>query len=331
MLVEIDASGEADAVLRQNTWGLDLAGQNGGGIAYAAGGIGGLLAVHDTRGTAPTGDDLDGVFTYDANGNVGQVVDLTATTWSSAAITAHYEYTPYGGVTNTISGYAYAEENPWRFSTKQWDPETALGYWGRRYYSATLGRWLNEDPIEERGGANLYAYVQNRPLRATDARGLIPVPCTTPPCGDDPAIAPYQGGAMGGQTPTSQSTSRPTQLTAEPEVNCAEQLVDNLAFCRLEKALCRERASEECAIACEFWEGPCPDAADVRPCTDYCLLHADVDCIDMHNRCWDQAIVIYDTCRAGGNTAGEHPDPFDFPRIRMPGQHSPRPPIPMDP
>jgi hypothetical protein len=136
MLVEIDASGETDAVMRQNTWGLDLAGQNGGGIAYAAGGIGGLLAVHDTRGTVPTGDDLDGIFTYDANGNVGQVVDLTATTWSSAAITAHYEYDPYGGVRNDITGQSYGSENPWRFSTKQWDPETALGYWGRRYYSA---------------------------------------------------------------------------------------------------------------------------------------------------------------------------------------------------
>jgi RHS repeat-associated protein len=182
MLVEIDASGEADAVLRQNTWGLDLAGQAGDpspsqgeglgeGFLARAGGIGGLLAVHDTRGTVPTGDDLDGIFTYDANGNVGQVVDLTATTWSSAAITAHYEYTPYGGVTNTISGYAYAEENPWRFSTKQWDPETALGYWGRRYYSATLGRWMNEDPIEERGGANLYAYVVNGPTGWVDAIG----------------------------------------------------------------------------------------------------------------------------------------------------------------
>jgi RHS repeat-associated protein len=185
MLVEIDASGETDAVMRQNTWGLDLAGQAGsmglrpvmGGMGVSpvmlsgAGGIGGLLAVHDTRGTVPTGDDLDGVFTYDANGNVGQVVDLTATTWASAAITAHYEYAPYGAVRNDITGQSYGPENPWRFSTKQWDPETALGYWGRRYYSATLGRWLNEDPIEERGGLNLYAYARNEPLQWNDPLG----------------------------------------------------------------------------------------------------------------------------------------------------------------
>jgi RHS repeat-associated protein len=240
MLVEIDASGETDAVLRQNTWGLDLAGQNGGGIAYAAGGIGGLLAVHDTRGTVSTGDDLDGIFTYDANGNVGQVVDLTATTWSSAAITAHYEHTPYGGVTNTISGYAYAEENPWRFSTKQWDSETALGYWGRRYYSATLGRWMNEDPIGELGGLNVYAYVQNRPLRFVDSFGLASAFCA----GGNPLLDPYQGGAVDGKTPARQPTTfesmggttmggRPSEYGPTPQpshVQCVE-VSFNCLFC----------------------------------------------------------------------------------------------------
>jgi RHS repeat-associated protein len=219
MLVELDCGTGvppvSDAVMRQNTWGLDLAGQAGDpspsqgeglgeGFLASAGGIGGLLAVHDTRGTVPTGDHLDAICTPlppregfgggsqrsnsngqvplqsplrrrtvppDANGNVGQVVDLTATTWASAAITAHYEYAPYGAVRNDITGQSYGPENPWRFSTKQWDPETALGYWGRRYYSATLGRWLNEDPIEERGGLNLYAYARNEPLQWNDPLG----------------------------------------------------------------------------------------------------------------------------------------------------------------
>jgi RHS repeat-associated protein len=258
MLVEIDCGTGvppvSDAVMRQNTWGLDLAGQAGsmglrpvmGGMGVSpvmlsgAGGIGGLLAVHDTRGTVPTGDDLDGVCTplppregfgggshrsdsgsptplwsplrggtvpYDANGNVGQVVDLTATTWSSAAITAHYEYAPYGAVRNDITGQSYGPENPWRFSTKQWDPETALGYWGRRYHSATLGRWLNRDPIEEQGGFNLYAYVQNRPLRFVDSFGLASAFCAGGNCGGNPLLDPYQGGAVDGQTPDRQPTT----------------------------------------------------------------------------------------------------------------------------
>ena len=31
--------------------------------------------------------------------------------------------------------------------------ESGLGYWGYRYYSPRLGRWLNRDPIGEKGGA----------------------------------------------------------------------------------------------------------------------------------------------------------------------------------
>jgi RHS repeat-associated protein len=255
----------SDAVMRQNTWGLDLAGQAGDpspsqgeglgeGFLASAGGIGGLLAVHDTRGTESTGDDLDGVCTPlppregfgggshrsnsngqvplqsplgrrtvppDANGNVGQVVDLTATTWSSAAITAHYEYAPYGGVTNTISGYAYAEENPWRFSTKQWDPETALGYWGRRYYSATLGRWMNEDPIEERGGVNLYAYAGNQPIHRYDARGLTSAYLLPPEGVDWPRPSsdecPRRGQrSKNGQAPPTRKSGKKTSGTPGP-------------------------------------------------------------------------------------------------------------------
>ena len=35
---------------------------------------------------------------------------------------------------------------------------SALGvhYYGYRYYSPDLGRWINRDPIRERGGINVY-------------------------------------------------------------------------------------------------------------------------------------------------------------------------------
>ena len=49
-----------------------------------------------------------------------------------------------------------ALSNPWRFSTKYWDDETGLGYWGYRYYQPGVGRWASRDPIAEKGGRNLY-------------------------------------------------------------------------------------------------------------------------------------------------------------------------------
>jgi RHS repeat-associated protein len=112
------------------------------------------------------------VFTYDANGNVAQVLDLSADS-AAAAIVAHYEYDPYGGVVNDLSCYTYAEANPIRFSTKYHDAETGLGYWRPRRAPPRLGRWLSRDPLEERGGLNLYAYVLNSPTSAVDPLGQM--------------------------------------------------------------------------------------------------------------------------------------------------------------
>jgi RHS repeat-associated protein len=62
--------------------------------------------------------------------------------------------------------------NPFRFSTKYFDNETGLGYWGYRYYSPNLGRWINRDPIEEQGGINLYLFVSNDPINEIDFLGV---------------------------------------------------------------------------------------------------------------------------------------------------------------
>jgi RHS repeat-associated protein len=40
-----------------------------------------------------------------------------------------------------------------------------------RSYSASLGRWISRDPIEEKGGQNLFAYVLNNPIQYSDPNG----------------------------------------------------------------------------------------------------------------------------------------------------------------
>jgi len=72
-----------------------------------------------------------------------------------------------------------AKANPFRFSTKYQDDETDLLYYGYRYYNAGTGRWVSRDPIGERGGLNLYAFVQNSPATTFDALGLFDG-CTCP-------------------------------------------------------------------------------------------------------------------------------------------------------
>ena len=141
----------AETVTRY-VWGLDLSQS-----VQGAGGIGGLL-LQDT-GTATR------LYTYEANGNVGQLVDGT-----TGAVVAHYEYDPFG-TTLTASGTA-AAANPFRFSTKYTDDETTLVYYGYRFYSPTLGRWLTRDPLGEDGGINLYAMLENNLIDFIDFLGL---------------------------------------------------------------------------------------------------------------------------------------------------------------
>ncbi len=44
---------------------------------------------------------------------------------------------------------------------------------GRRYYSPELGRWINRDPIGERGGVNVYGFVGNSSTGLTDVLGML--------------------------------------------------------------------------------------------------------------------------------------------------------------
>ena len=89
----------------------------------------------------------------DANGNV----------------VAAYTYHAFG---RTISQSGpLADVFRHRFSSKYFDMETGLYYYGRRFYSPVLRRWLNRDPIGEEGGNNLYCFCGNNSVLYHDVHG----------------------------------------------------------------------------------------------------------------------------------------------------------------
>lgn len=50
--------------------------------------------------------------------------------------------------------------------------ETGYYYYGYRYYDPLTGRWPSRDPIGERGGVNLYGFVNNDGLNGIDRLGM---------------------------------------------------------------------------------------------------------------------------------------------------------------
>ncbi|MCW5551183.1 MAG: RHS repeat-associated core domain-containing protein [Verrucomicrobiae bacterium] len=69
-----------------------------------------------------------------------------------------------------------AEANLYRFSSKEWHANAGLYYYGFRYYEPNLQRWINRDPIEEKGGINLSCFARNHPLVLIDPFGLTCAP-----------------------------------------------------------------------------------------------------------------------------------------------------------
>ena len=144
----VDHDGVSDRI--EYYWGKDISGSLQG-----AGGVGGLLYLK-RNGT---------IFVpiYDAYGNVMEYRAADGT------LAASYVYDAFG---RTVSQTGpLADVFRYRYSTKSFERETGLYYYGKRFYSPELRRWLNRDPIQESGGVNLYALCKNAPIFVCDKDG----------------------------------------------------------------------------------------------------------------------------------------------------------------
>ena len=132
-------------------WGLDLSQSLQG-----AGGVGGLLVSSN--------GSLTHLYVFDANGNVGQQIDV-----EKGLIKEHFEYEAYGRALKSTFG----DSEGFQFGSKILDKETNSLYFGYRYFSPDIGRWLKKDPIAEIGGLNLYSFTNNNGINFNDILGLL--------------------------------------------------------------------------------------------------------------------------------------------------------------
>ena len=120
----------SNALVEINVWGLDLSGS-----LEEAGGIGGLLCIMAPGSPDPMRECF-------SNGR-GDVTDLSA---GGTNTFARYEYEPFGA----SLGSAGRGSSRYRFSSKEMDEVSGSYYYGYRFYSPTLGRWLSRDPVLEK-------------------------------------------------------------------------------------------------------------------------------------------------------------------------------------
>jgi RHS repeat-associated protein len=139
--------------------------------------MGGVARVFHASGLPSLGSDRHVFFTIgDRLGSANSIVDA-----ATSELVEQISYHAYGAVE---SDYRAPRWNSFRedlrFTGKEDEIELGLQYFGARYYSPNLGRFISPDPLTIHGASgdiNPYAYVGGRVYNFTDPLGLFGQGC----------------------------------------------------------------------------------------------------------------------------------------------------------
>jgi len=145
---------------------------------------------------------------YVLENNIGSSMVLLDNT---GAEVNEQEYYPFG---ETSFG-SYSKKR-YQYVGKERDEESGMYYYGARYYSAWIGRFVSVDPLKEkRAWLAPYNYVQNNPIKNTDPTGAL----------DDGGGGPGGGtqGGGGGQQGGNTQANAPNQTTSQTQVHSVQK------------------------------------------------------------------------------------------------------------
>ena len=108
------------------------------------------------RGTSTSYFEADGLGT------------ITSLSNPAGAVAQTYVFDSFGNQTSS-SGLL---TNAFRYTAREFDPETNLYYYRARYYDPLASRFVSEDPLRLFSGINFYRYVFNSPANFIDPMGL---------------------------------------------------------------------------------------------------------------------------------------------------------------
>ncbi len=86
---------------------------------------------------------------------------------SAGTIQSQYAYDPFGKQLKKAGSL----DADFGFANYYLHTRSGLSLTRMRAYSSSFGRFISRDPIHEKGGLNLFAYVNNKPIQFTDPSG----------------------------------------------------------------------------------------------------------------------------------------------------------------
>ncbi len=121
----------------------------------------------------PLAEVRQGTTSYYQQDGLGSVTSLSN---SAGTVAETYAYDSYGKVTASTGTLV----NPFQYTGREFDSETAVYYYRARYFDPSAGRFLSQDPIRYGGGVNFYAYTRNNPVLRIDPFGYSDGVCNNP-------------------------------------------------------------------------------------------------------------------------------------------------------
>ena len=121
-----------------------------------------------------TGSGASAKITYTASDSLDS---SSVVTDSTGAIAETMDYLPFGGMRFDNSVTTNEQR---KFIGQEYDVTTNLNYLNARYYNASIGRFISEDPqfwgnqnLSDPQSLNSYSYARNNPILLSDPNGLF--------------------------------------------------------------------------------------------------------------------------------------------------------------
>lgn len=137
------------------------------------------------------GEVTGGVARYYARDHLDSITQIVD---ANGVVQGEQRYSTYGAITqHTGVPFAFGYAGMLQHNA------SGLNLTWYRAYDPLSGRWLSRDPIEERGGINLYSYASGNPVSMIDSLGLEPNPACVAAATTVGAVAGgYVGSTVGG-------------------------------------------------------------------------------------------------------------------------------------